>query len=180
MRHAVIKDGKVVDVVLVGWNYAMAENHPGHQVVASETANVGDSFDGTSFKRETPPQRELVFHAQRRNAEIPKALYRAGSVVVSVAVGDHGVIARLAERAAKDSNLTVQWGQPDSGDSVFLNAAQIIALNEAITDSYLMRAKAFAGVLHAIKFGQVTNHGHVDNPPAPLPQWPPRLDEPPA
>jgi hypothetical protein len=177
MRHAIIKDGKVVDIILVGWNYAAQE---GQHLVPHDTAQIGDSYDGTAFTRPQALKSELITHARARSHELPFAAYRVGALTVSVDAVDHIALARFADRARNDKGFTVDWPQPrHDGRVVHLNAEQIIELNDAVTEYFVARARALSAMLQAIHDGQITNHHQVDHPPATLPQWPPRFNEPP-
>jgi hypothetical protein len=159
MRHVIIKDGRVDDVILVGWNYVAPE---GQHSVPSDTANIGDLYDGTKFHKPAATKDALISHAHMRHNESPHASYRIGSVTVAVEAGDHEALARLAVRAVNDKTLTVAWPQPRHGGvTVPLSADQIIHLNDAVTDAALARMQTFAGLLDGIASGKVTHHGHA-------------------
>jgi hypothetical protein len=177
MRHALIKDGKVADVILVGWNYQAPE---GHHLVASDSANIGDEYDGTTFKRPAVSRGELITHAYRRATEWPFASFRVGGVVVTVDAAEHDALRRFAERARTNKSLSVDWPQSRVGSPgpVTLNAEQLIALDEAVTDAHLVRVRTHAAMLRAIADGRVTTHAQIDKPPASVPSWPPRFYEP--
>ena len=175
MRHAVIKDGKVVDIMVVGWNYQKPEDL---HLVKHDTANIGDEFDGVNFSRPKIRRSELLFHASRRANEYPRASFRIGHLVVNVERNDHETLARLATRARANKSFYVEWPQPRDGTVVPLTADQIIALDEAVTDHYEARTKTLTALLRGIDSGLVKNHAHIDAPPPPIPPWPPRREEP--
>ena len=183
-RHALIKDGTVVNVIEVGFRYEVPE---GHVVVPSEQAAIGDTYDGSAFARSFPPEyRDDMFaHATKRYFDVGSAMHRIGDVTVMVHVGDHQLLLRLAERAKASPAFQIEWPMgarhygPVIGQVVVLNAQQIIALNEKITDYWITNLRAFAGVIKGIHSGAVKDHLDVDTPPHPLPQWPHRwLQEP--
>jgi hypothetical protein len=181
--HALVKDGIVVNIIEVSDGKTTLWQPPeGHSLVPTEghiQIGIGDAYDGSKFSRPNPLAIDLAFHAGQRRADIGFASHRLGDVVLQVHVNDHPVIARLAERAKNDPTLVVELHQRFQEAKVIpLNANQIIALNEKITDYYIHLLRAEAGVIHGIRNGVIVDHGMIDHPPASLPQWPQRYLEP--
>lgn len=70
MRTALIKDGAVTGVIVIGDEYTAPD---GVTAVASDTANIGDTYDGKAFSPPTPPaptQDQLLAYASRKQNEM--------------------------------------------------------------------------------------------------------------
>ena len=181
-RLALVKDGKVQNVVLVHDNqvndYPVPEGHTAH---VSETAGVDDHYDGHNFVRPPASIYTLTSHAGRRFYDHAYSRHDAGGgFIVEVDQMNHDFLSRLAAKARHDSTVSTPWvhWRDDGSQNVFmLNAQQIIALDDAVTRHSEARQRAWAGVVQAIKDGVITTDYGVDHPPAHLPQWPPRFDQ---
>lgn len=173
-----VKDGHVVNIVVVDkQTAALPAGHTAHDVTATEIA-IGDSYDGVTFSKPPIPTGELYFNAAHRYMDIDSAPHRVSyDTVVVVSIQDRPVLTRFAERARLDGNFRVDWPQHMLDQVVPLTANQIIALDSAVTDFHIAQMRTYAAVLNAIKVGLITTHEQVDQPPKPIPPWPPRNTE---
>jgi len=179
MRSALVnKDGVVENVIIAGPGYKPPE---GYKLVQSERAGIGHQHINGEFVDPYRPSKEgLLAHAESRHRDIEYFPLRinAGGKKISLTVFQHDIryIEIMAARAKVDSKTTINYPNPKTGEFVRLNAAALIALDEAIT-SYLVEHKMLYGeVVAAIHAGEITKDSEVDHPP--MRSWPPRHDEP--
>ena len=177
-RSALIKDGTVVNIIEVGWNYVPPDDH---RLVESETASIGDTHDGRDFGPPPPaPKHMLRTHAARRFHEQPQNNVRVGGHTIMVTFQQHELVSALAKRAQRDSSFVFDW--PDVSDTsrtklTRLSATELIALDDAVTDMVIKNATVLGNLLRGVDAGTVTDHDHIDGPTA---GWAARKDEPPA
>lgn len=73
MRAAVIENGLVVNVIEI----ASFEDAPGLDLVASDFANIGDGWNGTTFSSPSPPPADELDQVSAR--QIRAALAQGGA-----------------------------------------------------------------------------------------------------
>jgi hypothetical protein len=174
-RLALVKNGVVDNVIVADKSFKPPS---GFQIIESDIANIGERYDGKAFTRPAKTKEWLFEHAGMRRSDVLWTRHElSGDRSVTVDVIDRDTLNRYAERAARDAGLMIGWPQPHDDISVVqLNARDIVALNEAVTDWLLEHDAAFAGVLKGIASGKVVDDDGVDFPPSPLAAWPTRND----
>jgi hypothetical protein len=168
MRTTLIENGSVVSVIATGGDYQPPN---GVTAVASDTANIGDHYDGTSFSRSpapAPSQADLVLYAERKQAMVAQ---RGITVNVGTQQAPHvvrastdstsiGYLNGAARQSLADPNFQATW--TDTTGSVTLTAAQILNVDAAVT-AYIQASFATLGtVLAAIDAGTITIVAQID------------------
>jgi hypothetical protein len=183
-RMAEIENGVVKNIVVVpdARNFEASQ----HEVLASDHVPVADhvkigwKWDATAnqFVQAVPIDPwELFIHAMRRfNEQDFAPITLSNGQIVTVVFSYHDLLSRLAAHARTNSNLIVPWPMyHERQPPIMLNAAQIIELDDKVTEWEMRQLRAYKGVTDGIASGVITNHDHIDAPPPPLPQWPPRF-----
>jgi hypothetical protein len=181
-RLAQIEDGKIKNLVDVPHHF----DHTQHEALADHVpvpdgihVQIGYHFDAPSgtFRTSGTPKEELIWHAMRRYREQIFAAHKlASGQIVSVDSDHRQLLVRLAERARANPQFTIPWPMyREQQAPVVLNAAQIIELNDRVTDWEIASMHAYKGVMDAIESGAITGHDGVDSPPHPAAKWPQRF-----
>jgi hypothetical protein len=163
-RAALVKDGTVVEVVEVGWNWTPPE---GYLVVESDEAAVGQTYDGSTFAYPPISAEELIYHASMRYTEQPLYLVSvAGAGDLSLWPAEINLVSRLAERARKNANFSYNWGMHDgTGKTVHLHAPQLIEFDDKVTELLAQNHSTFTALLDGVHAGAVTTHAQIDGAP---------------
>jgi len=179
-RLAQIVDGKVRNLVEVPHHFdhttheALAEHIP---VPEGSDVVVGHHFDAKtgSFRSADIPKDELIGHAVRRYREQIFAPHKlSNGQIVSVEWDQRPMLARLVERARRDPQFSIPWPMyREDQPPLTLSAAQLVELNDLVTDWEIATLRAYKGVMDDIERGNITTHLQVDNPTAPA--WPARF-----
>lgn len=181
MRLALISGDTVINVIEAGPDYRPPFAHIA--IPATETATIGDKFDGENIVSAGPTKLDLLAHAMMRNGDISYIVVEipamAGGAKTRVIVWekDHRIIDLIASRAEKNPDFEHPFPQPFGRDSVMLTGKQYILLNEALTDYFMAHQRAYVGVVQAVQDGFITTHDQIDHPPERVPQWPLRLKD---
>lgn len=162
MRIAIIEDGQVARVISAGENWQ--DIFPDVEGVASETANVGDAWDGAEFVAPpipAPTIDELKAYAAARRWQV-----ETGGILVEgihVATDDRSKVliagARLAAQA--DPSFTTKWAALD-GSVHELTAAQVIAISDAVLTHVKAAFATFAEVSSDIAAASITTFAQID------------------
>ncbi|QGM46743.1 hypothetical protein [Methylocystis heyeri] len=175
-RTALIKGAKgpVEHVVLAGKDWVFPE---GYTAVASETANVGDVYDGAGFTAPpspAPTATELAAYARSKQAAIAGGmiLVHIGAQSVEVSLDPQSLAALNGAAALASGNPGAVFTWVGSVGGTQLTSAQILTIY-GVAHAFVQNSFTTLGaVLAAIAAGAITTFAQVDNPPTPLPSWP--------
>lgn len=173
MRAALVnKKGKVEDVVIHGTPWDAPK---GFTVVPSESANIGDLYDGTKFTTPEPDSHPVEYLARRAKSH-RRAMARAG---VSVNIGLPGsdpimvkvdtTEIRLNElnvfvhMAEADPKFVTMWVM-DNGDILKLDARQIFIVRDAVFKHIAHTHSVLGTMIKAIETGHVAHVREVHRP----------------
>jgi len=150
MRIAIIEDGLVSRVISGGEDWQ--EVFPDIVGVASDTANVGDLWDGTAFA--PPPAPPPTINDLKTYAGNKRWSVETGGIVVEgipIATDDRSKImitgARIAAQA--DAGFTTSWVVAD-GTVHDLDAEQIIAISDAVLAHVSAAFATYSAVISGI------------------------------
>lgn len=140
VRVAIVREGVVDHIEIVGPGFVAPD---GTRAIPSQTANIGDHFDGVDFTpapRPTDPEdvqkRVWVFHEGMVRQKF------------SIDVGDNTVVVTDLRAPTRDNIMMLQfWGQShptatrvwhdDLGNRTPLTGAQFVKLAQAVTTAIL-------------------------------------------
>jgi hypothetical protein len=169
-RTALVANGRVEHVVVAGPGYRPP---PGMTAVISDTANIGDSHDGATFRPPAEPQlpaARLIAIATRRRVIIARTgilfdVAKAGEptrmVRISTTAEHRSDIAELAWLAERNSLFTAPW--VDAFGTAMLDAAQILELRRKIAAHVAASYASLDATLTAIGSGAITTRAQINN-----------------
>jgi hypothetical protein len=162
-RVALIRDGKVFDVIIAGDDYKPSK---GVIHVEAETANIGDRHDGRAFIKPAPPEKSQLISAAL-------GLHRTLVDRLQVDFDSEGelLIGILLRRDIRDIELLGKDATIVFGDKpIKLTSAQIRALRELISLKVAALHQALAEAIQAIEDGKITAYEDIKlAPPRRLP-----------
>lgn len=185
-RYVIINSvSKIVEEAIIAQgNYVPP---PGKAAIKSDTANIGDKWDGASFIS-TP----MVYNKNvlLSIASQKQKSYSDAGVSVNVALdGQSPIILKadttvagrsdlsgLVDRAKADASFTDQWVQSDG--TYTINATQIFQVDAAVKSYISATYLTFGVVQNAINSGAITTAEQIANPETvtvgttPLIPWP--------
>jgi hypothetical protein len=190
MRFALIDKGVVYEILIADKKFLPP---PGKIAVPTDTANIGDKWDGQKFSTALleHEQNILLTYAFRKQ----QALLRVGisvniapldkdgkgkkpvhNIKISSEFSRHEYLKMLAGHARDDPSFTAPWAQEDGKHE--LNAVQILHLYEAWNNFVMASHHTLGSVIEGISAGSVKRLDHIDSPNAvqhgtmTLPEWP--------
>ena len=170
MRTALVANGRVEHVVIAGPGW---QPPPGMTAVASDTANIGDSHDGQTFRPPAEaalPATRLIAIATRRRVVIARTgilfdVAKAGEpsrmVRISTTAEHRSDIAELAYLAERNALFTAPW--VDAFGTAVLDASQILELKRKISAHIAASYASLDAVLTAIAAGTITTRAQLNN-----------------
>jgi hypothetical protein len=164
-RVAWIKQGKVVDVVMAALDHKPPK---GIIAVASETADIGDTYDGTNFRKNYEPRPKEELRAYVR--EYCNAVIRAGikfnladseDGVVKIkgdSIGDIEALSWIAETHDKEVTLVTK-------DHVLkLKKEQIIELRKLVLENIAYCHELAGKLLECVETGHIAHFREIHEP----------------
>lgn len=164
VRVAIVKKGVCSAILLAGddWRDLFPDG------VVSETANVGDVWDGQTFSQPpapAPDAAELEAYAAERRWQA-----ETGGIVVNgarIATDDRSKTLITGARIKADQDAAHTLRFKVGGPFVTLTAPQIIAISDAVFAHTQASFDAEADVQAAILAGTVTSYAEIDAWPWP-------------
>jgi hypothetical protein len=182
MRTALIKDGKVYEIVIGGADYMPP---PGVRAILSERANIGDNYDGRTFTSPAPPPQIAPKHMLKAHVLEKKRHFLHAGVDCNIAQpGQPARVIRLDNSANGRIDIMHlvlstyrETGYKGhyvlrTGEVIDVDAAQIEAMHKASDDFHFDLNATAQQLMRAIDAGTVATLDEVDNPAPPLPAWP--------
>lgn len=151
--------------------------------VASNTANIGDTYNGTAFSAPPPPGFSLVDELMAGANQIQQRIANGGITVnvgtVSVPVNVKAAtdLASLTlllgaySMAQANSGATFTWVQSD-GTAQDLTSGQVTTIFNAVNQFIQSAFTSLSKVITAIKAGTITTPTEVQSPPSSVTTWP--------
>lgn len=164
VRVAILKKGICTAIVLGGDDWS--DHYP--EGVVSETANVGDVWDGNAFSRPAAPApgtAELEAYAAERRWQAETGGIRIDGLRVATDDRSKTLITGARIKADQDPAHTLRFKV--GGPFVTLTAPQIIAISDAVFAHTQASFDAEADVQAAILTGTVTSFADIDAWPWP-------------
>jgi hypothetical protein len=170
-RYALVRKGLVEEVVIADEKYV-----PPSDMIAvkSDTANIGNKFDGNTFSTVVTPQTKnvLLYYASRKQSVIaqggitvsltPVGLTSPVDIKVDTNTTGRTDLTMLADQAKSDAGFTEEWIQDNT--SYTLNAAHILQLSTAVQSFVSSTYSKYGAILKSIESGAITTTQQIDNP----------------
>jgi hypothetical protein len=168
-RHVLVKGGKVIDLVMPGPGYQPPK---GCSLVESETANIGDAYQGgkfTAFERPVSKEQLREYVRERRNGslntDLDFNLAEPGNdpVIIQIPMstifrGEIIDLAWLAEVTGEDTTLVIR-------DRVLtLTPKQIMAIRERIAEHIRRSHRVAAKLLEGVEKASIPSLREIDKP----------------
>lgn len=180
-RTALIQNGVVQSVVMAGTGYTAPA---GMTAVATDTANIGDAYNGTTFTPAvpevvTPIAQQLATYASAKQAKImtsgisvnvAASGQAANNIEASTDTASLVLLQGAALQAQANAAATFNW--VSNGAAVTLTSAQMLTILSAVTTFLQATFTTLAQVLYAVNAGTITTTAEVDTPPSPISAWP--------
>jgi hypothetical protein len=159
-RAVLVEAGKVIDVVMPGPGYKPPNDI---HLVASDTANIGDSFDGVSFTRaiRKDSKKELMeFVRAYREVVVKEGIDFApdGKDFVKIPAALYEEIRAIAEVAEDKISIVT----PDK--ILTLNQEQLTRLRLGVADHIHKSHAIAAKLIDGVHKGLITSRGEIAKP----------------
>lgn len=182
MRTAIVRKGKVEEVIIHGPQWDAPK---GVTLVQSDTANIGDLFDGSVF---TPP---VISHSKEqlsRKAKSHRTVVSSQGIDVDIAMpGNDPILVNidtspprlielqaLVHIAEQDPKFVATW-VTDGGDVLALDTRQLLKVRDAAFKHVAHTHELLGKMLKAIDTGHVASMREVYKPESAtavaLPSW---------
>ena len=170
------QNGEIVNSALVRkQDIATFEVPDGHYALENNDAGSAHRIVNGKIELKLPTEDQLRSHVFMRYIGSVSAPYTLrGGKVVWVDDVDWPRLARLAELARRNKTLVQSWPSVHKMNHISLTAAELLELNDAVTDYIAKLCNVVGSQLDAIGAGKIKTDHEVDRPPASLSQWPER------
>jgi hypothetical protein len=151
--------------------------------VASNAANIGDTYNGTAFSPPLPPGFSLANELMAGANQIQQQI-ASGGITVNVGTSQAPVNVKAAtdpasltlllgaySMAQANSGATFTWVQSD-GTTQNLTATQITTIFNDVNQFIQSTFTSLSDVITAIKAGTITTSAGVLSPPSSVTTWP--------
>jgi len=167
MRHALISGNTVVNVVLADPGF---DHGPGLIAVASDTANIGDSYSsagGGKFtsNQPSPTQTELISYAQLKQQTVLSLgktvkFDDKSEVYASTDINSLTMLNSAVLYGQLNPSATINW--VNHGGIIPLNAAEVNELACAVLGFVQSAYTTYGAVVAGINSGAITKDAQID------------------